>query len=218
MSKYVKDLMTRDIAKRIDGVSDCLLVSVIGLDSNSTVNLRRDLRGKGINLLVVKNSLARRACEGTSLAPAFDGVKGTTAIVWGAEDFVSLAKEITKLADDDTLKSFETRGGVLDGEALTPDKVKEISKWPSRVEQLSIVAGQILSVGANLSGALLGPGGLLASQLKEKAGGESEEAAGEDAPGEEAAGEEAASEEAAGEEAAGETASGESAPAEAPTE
>lgn len=197
MSKYVKDMMARDIAQRIDGVSDCLLVNVIGMDSNSTVNLRRDLRGKGISLLVVKNSLARRACEGTSLAPAFSGVKGTTAIVWGAEDFVSLAKEITRLADDDKVKAFETRGGVLDGEQLTPEKVKEISKWPSRLEQLSIVSGQILSVGANLSGALLGPGGLLASQLKEKAGGESEDAAGE---------------------AAGETASGEAAPAEAPAE
>lgn len=194
MSKYVKELISKDIARRMDGVSDCLLVSVIGMDSISTVNLRRDLRQKGISLLVVKNSLARRASEGTSLAPAFEGIKGTTAVVWGAEDFVSLAKEITRLSDDDTVKNFETRGGVLDGEQLTPEKVKEISKWPSRVEQLSIVSGQILSVGANLSGALLGPGGLLASQLKEKAGDEGEAAPSEAAAGEPATGEAASSE------------------------
>jgi ribosomal protein L10 len=183
MSKLVKDLITQDISRRLEGVTDCLLVNVVGMDANSTVNLRRDLRQKGIHLLVVKNSLARRACEGVSLAPAFTGVKGTTAVVWGAEDFVALAKEINKLAQDDTIKGFEARGGVLDGEQLTPDKIKEISKWPSRQEQLSIVSGQILSVGANLSGALLGPGGLLASQLKEKAGGENGE------PGESPAGE-----------------------------
>jgi ribosomal protein L10 len=177
MSKYVKDLVAGEIRRRMEGVTDCLLVSVIGMDSGSTVNLRRDLRAKGINLLVVKNSLARRACEGTSLAPAFEGIKGTTAVVWGAEDFVSLAKEINRLAQDETVKNFEARGGVLDGERLTAEKIKEISKWPSRQEQLSIVSGQILSVGANLSGALLGPGGLLASQLKEKAGGEEGEGA-----------------------------------------
>jgi ribosomal protein L10 len=187
MSKLVKDLITQDISRRLEGVTDCLLVNVVGMDANSTVNLRRDLRQKGIHLLVVKNSLARRACEGASLAPAFTGVKGTTAVVWGAEDFVALAKEIHKLAQDDTVKGFETRGGVLDGEQLTPDKIKEISKWPSRQEQLSIVSGQILSVGANLSGALLGPGGLLASQLKEKAGGEEGEAG--EAPAGEAASE-----------------------------
>jgi ribosomal protein L10 len=192
MSKYVKDLVAGDIKRRMEGVTDCLLVNVIGMDSGSTVNLRRDLRAKGINLLVVKNSLARRASEGTSLAPAFDGIKGTTAVVWGAEDFVSLAKEINRLASDETVKNFEARGGVLDGEQLTPEKIKEISKWPSRQEQLSIVSGQILSVGANLSGALLGPGGLLASQLKEKAGGEEGEAAsGESAAAEAPAGEQA---------------------------
>jgi ribosomal protein L10 len=195
MSKLVKDLITQDISRRMEGVTDCLLVNVVGMDANSTVNLRRDLRQKGINLLVVKNSLARRASEGTSLAPAFTGVKGTTAVVWGAEDFVALAKEINRLAQDDTVKGFETRGGVLDGEQLTPEKIKEISKWPSRQEQLSIVSGQILSVGANLSAALLGPGGLLASQLKEKAGGENGEG---------------------GEAAAGETASEAASPAETP--
>jgi large subunit ribosomal protein L10 len=63
---------------------------------------------------------------------------------------------------------------VLDGEPLTAEKIKAISKWPNRAEQLSILSGQILSVGANLSGALLGPGGLLASQLKEKSKGEGE--------------------------------------------
>ncbi len=197
MSKYVKDLIARDVAQRLEGVENCLLVSVIGMDSGSTVTLRRDLRSKGINLLVVKNSLARRACEGTSLAPAFEGVAGTTAVVWGAEDIVALAKEVTRLSDDESVKSFETRGGVLDGEHLSPEKVKEISKWPSRVEQLSIVAGQILSPGANISGALLGPGGLLASQIKEKAGGDDDEASSAEAP-------------------TGEAASGDAAPAEAP--
>ncbi len=189
MSKYVKDLIAQDVARRLKGVENCLLVSVIGMDSSSTVNLRRDLRSKGINLLVVKNSLARRACEGTPLAPAFQGVKGTTAVIWGSEDIVALAKEVTRLSDDETVKNFETRGGVLDGEALTPDKVKAISKWPNRQEQLSIVAGQILSPGANLSAALLGPGGLLASQLKEKAGGENADASGDAASGEPAASE-----------------------------
>jgi large subunit ribosomal protein L10 len=192
MSKYVKDLVAGDIKRRVEGVTDCLLVSVIGMDSGSTVNLRRDLRAKGINLLVVKNSLARRACEGTSLAPAFQGVKGTTAIVWGAEDFVSLAKEVNRLAQDDRVKNFEARGGVLDGEQLTPEKIKAISRWPSRQEQLSIVSGQILSVGANLSGALIGPAGLLASQIKEKAGGEEGEGAPAEPAPEEPSGEAAA--------------------------
>lgn len=56
----------------------------------------------------------------------------------------------------------------MDGEQLSAERIKEISKWPSRQEQLSLLVGQILSPGANLAGALLGPGGTLASQIKSK--------------------------------------------------
>ena len=61
MSKFVKQLITNELSGRLDGVEDALLVNVIGLDANSTVKLRRQLREKNINLMVVKNSLARRA-------------------------------------------------------------------------------------------------------------------------------------------------------------
>ncbi len=98
MSKYVKDLVTNEIAKQLDGVSDALLVNVVGLEANATVVLRKQLREKGIHLLAVKNSLVKRATEGTPLAPAFEGLEGTMAILWGGEDLISLAKEVTRLA------------------------------------------------------------------------------------------------------------------------
>lgn len=172
MSKYVKELIKNDLAKRLEGVNDALLVDVIGLDANTTVKLRRHLREKNISLLVIKNSLARRATAGTSLENAFTGVTGTLALVWGAEDFVSLAKEITALAKQDDYKAFEARGGVMDGEQLTADNVDDISKWPSRTEQISILVGQILAPGANLASQLTAAGGALASQIEQIAEGE----------------------------------------------
>jgi large subunit ribosomal protein L10 len=177
MSKYVKDLITKDVAGRLEGVDDALLVSVIGMDANKTVVLRRHLREKDIHLLVVKNSLARRATEGTPLAAAFDGVEGTLAMVWGSEDFVSLTKEIVKLDAGSEYPRFEARGGVMEGEHLTAEKVKEISKWPNRQEQLSLLMGQILAPGANLSSQLLGPGRALASQIKQKSEGDEDQSA-----------------------------------------
>jgi hypothetical protein len=69
-------------------------------------------------------------------------------VVWGAEDFVSLVKEVTALDKDaEEFGEFQARGGVMDGEQLTPEKVKEISKWPSREEQLSLLSGQMLGAG-----------------------------------------------------------------------
>ena len=63
---------------------------------------------------------------------------------------------------------FEARGGVMDGEALSADKVKEVSKWPNRREQLALLVGQILGPGAQLAAQIKGPGAKLASQIKKK--------------------------------------------------
>jgi len=57
---------------------------------------------------------------------------------------------------------------VTDGAPLSADDVKAMSKWPNRSEQLSLLVGQILSPGANLSAQILGPGGKLTSQIKSK--------------------------------------------------
>ena len=168
MSKQVKDLLTQDLAGRLEGVADCVVANVIGLDANSTVVLRKRLREKDISLMVVKNSLARRATEGTSLAPAFEGLNGCAAVVWGGEDFVSLVKEVVGLDESPEYEAFEARGGVMDGEALDSAKVHEISKWPSRLEQLSILSGQLTSPWTTLQSQMIGPGGQLASQIEQK--------------------------------------------------
>jgi large subunit ribosomal protein L10 len=168
MSKYVKDLITKDLRNRLQGVDDALLVDVIGLENNKNVALRQRLRKKNINLLVVKNSLARRATEGTRLSAAFEKIDGTLALIWGGEDIIALAKEVVKIAEDKEFEKFKPKGGVIDGQPLAADQVKAVSKWPTRQEQLSILVGQILSPGAKLSSQLLGAGAKLASQIKKK--------------------------------------------------
>jgi large subunit ribosomal protein L10 len=168
MSKFVKNLISDDLRGRLAGVESALLVSVAGLDANKNSRLRKTLREKNIHLMVIKNSLARRATEGTPLAAAFEQMEGSLAVVWGSEDIVSLAKEITALAGDKQYEPFAARGGVMDGGRMTAEQVAAVSKWPSRQEQLSILLGQILSPGATLVAQLTAAGGSLASQIKQK--------------------------------------------------
>ena len=172
MSKQLKDMISAEVKQRLSGVNDALLVDVIGLDSANTYALRKELRSKNISLLVVKSSLARRATEGTPISRAFDGAEGSLAVVWGGEDFVSLAKELVALHKKPEYEKFTAKGGVMDGERLSAEKVTEVSKWPNRVGQISIVLGQILSPGASLLSQITGPGGKLLSQVKKKAEGE----------------------------------------------
>ncbi len=182
MSKLVKDLLTNHLRSELEGVQELLLVSVVGLTANNTAALRRSLRDKNIKLLVIKNSLARRATEGTQLAPAFEGSDGTLAMIWGSTDIVSLAKEVVKLAGEKQYEAFRARGGVMGGTRLAAEEVDQISKWPTREEQIGIIVGQMLSVGAKLAGQLNSAGGGLVGQIKQIA-----EKEGEAAPETEAA-------------------------------
>ena len=166
MSKFVKQLVTNDIAKRLDGVQYLMLVGLTGIDANKTVHLRAALAAKGIKLLVIKNSLAKRATEGTPLAPGFRDMTGAYALCWGASDIVTLAKELVKLTKDKALQGFEIRGAVLDGESLGAAQAIDVSNWPTREEQIAILLGQILGVGAKLSGQFIAFGSKLASQIE----------------------------------------------------
>jgi large subunit ribosomal protein L10 len=176
MSKYVKNLVTDHLRERLKSVNDALLVNMIGIKSNNAMRLRNELATKNIQVMVVKNSMAARAAAGTPLAPMFEGLTGTSAICWGCEDIVTLAKEITKIAGDEKNKPFEARGGVMDGERLSSEQVAQVSKWPGRAEQLSILVGQILSPGADLVSQLTSAGGELASQIEQKGEGADAEA------------------------------------------
>jgi ribosomal protein L10 len=179
MSKYVKNLISENLRERLAGVDDALLVNMVGLSANANNRLRAALSEKDIRVMVVKNSLAARAAAGTPLGVMFEGLTGTSAICWGGEDLVSLAKEVTRLGKESEYAAFEARGGVMDGEKLTPAQVVEVSKWPNREEQLSRLVGQILGPGAKLASQLKSPGGALASQIgklaEEEKGDESSE-------------------------------------------
>jgi len=171
MSKYLKGLLTQDLSRRLAGVEDCVVVNAIGLAANTAYTLRKQLREKQVQLMVVKNSIARRATEGTPLAAAFDGLDGPAAILWGGDDFVSLVKLVAELDKSEEFAAFKARGGAMAGEALTAERVLEISKWPSRTEQLSLLSGQLLSPGAQLASQLIAVGGALANQIEQIAEG-----------------------------------------------
>lgn len=175
MSKYVKNLLTEHLRQQLAGVRDLLVVNMVGLDARTDNRLRKELAKKNIRVLVVKNSLARRAVAGTPLAPALEGLTGPAALCWGAEDIVTLAKEVVRLARDAKFAPFAPRGGVIDGEAITAEQVEEVSQWPTRQELLSIVAGQLIGVASEVASQLVGPAMQIASQIEkliERHGGE----------------------------------------------
>lgn len=163
MSKQVKEMVMDELRRRLDGARDLLVVDVSRMDAFSTNKLRLSFRDKQINMLTVRNSLAKRVLD--EVGPALEPVlEGPSTLVWGGQDVVALSKEITRWADQ--IEHFNVKGGVVEGGRLDTEGVKRLSKSPSREELISQIAGAILGPGGQLAAALLGPGAMLASQIK----------------------------------------------------
>ena len=148
-----------------------LVVDVSTVDGITCNEMRLAWAEKGIHALTVKNTLARKALERKGVA-GLDGVlDGPSTLVYGGEDIVALSKEITKWAkeiDQLSIKGGHRRGPV----PWTRPASKPSPRAPAVRELLATIVAQILSPGANLSAALLGPAKLIASQVKQIADGE----------------------------------------------
>ena len=167
MSKPVKEMMMAQIKGRLDGARDFVVVDASKLDANTNNQLRIDLRKEGVQMMAVKNALARSVFKAEGIEATADVFSGPCAIIWGGGDIVQLAKLTTKKAK--AHDEIEIRGGSIDGKELDAAGVETWSKAKGRDEVIADVVGAIVGPGSRLGGALKGPAGIVAGQIKSKA-------------------------------------------------
>ncbi|HEV7553392.1 MAG TPA: 50S ribosomal protein L10, partial [Candidatus Angelobacter sp.] len=97
--------------------------------------LRKTVRTAGGKYQVVKNTLAKRASEGTQLSEALKGLKGVSSIAYTSGDPVALAKALSKYVDDNPEFSFKS--GVLEGRVISTKEIKALATMPSKEELYS---------------------------------------------------------------------------------
>lgn len=113
-----------------------------GLTVAQMGDLRRRLHQADISLQVVKNTLARRAAEGTDFKAAEELFTGPVAIAYG-NDPVGMAKAISDFAK--AHDALEIRGGVLDGKSIDAAGIKALASLPSREVLLAKMLGSMQS-------------------------------------------------------------------------
>jgi len=166
MSKPVKELILADYKKRFDNVEAALVIDVRGMDANDNNALRLDLASKDIRVTIVKNSLARKAFAGTGLEPIIGSLQGPSALAYGAESVVDVAREMVAWARK--LEHLELRAAVLDGELFEGKAgVTRLSQYPTRLEAKARVVQLVLAPAATLVAAMLGPPSGILSIVKE---------------------------------------------------
>ena len=148
-----KDLVER-LSKQLAETEITLLVDYKGLTVLQVTELRAKLREAGVQMAVVKNTLLRRAAEGTDTALMADLFKGPNAIVMSKDDPVAPAKILVDFVKDN--EKLEIKGAALAGKLLGEEEIKQLAKMPSKEELLAKLVYTINAVPTNLVNVLSG--------------------------------------------------------------
>jgi large subunit ribosomal protein L10 len=126
------------LTEQFKNANAAMLVGFQGMTVQKDQELRNQLREAGVSYEVVKNTLARKAAEGTVLEQAADQFKGVTAVALSQQDPVGLSKAIAKFtkANPDI---FKFKVGIVEGKVVALRDVEAIASLPSKEELLGKV-------------------------------------------------------------------------------
>jgi large subunit ribosomal protein L10 len=124
------------LAQQFQAASTAMFVGFKKMTVSKDQELRNRLREAGADYTVVKNTLARRAAEGTPFAQAAEHFKGVTAVALGQGDAVTLSKAVSKFAKDNP-EVFTFKAGVVEGKVVALRDVEAIASLPPKEELIS---------------------------------------------------------------------------------
>src|SRR5919206_389649 len=124
------------IAQQLQAATAGMLVGFKKLTVAKDQELRRQLREAGARYSVVKNTLARKAAEGTPFAQAADYFKGVTALALAEGDPVQLSKAVSKFVKDNP-DVFSFKAGVVQGRVVALRDVEALATLPSKEVMIS---------------------------------------------------------------------------------
>ena len=132
VTRAEKESELEQLQGALGGAESVILVDYRGLNVPQVTELRRQVRGARAGYRVIKNTLARRAIEGTKFEVLRQYFEGTTAIAFSEADPVALAKVLTTFAK--TAPSLTIKAALVQGRAIPAPEVVELASLPGRAE------------------------------------------------------------------------------------
>ncbi len=180
LTRAQKEEHIAELKEKFGRAKSVFVAEYRGLGVEATTKLRRKLRSEGggdFEYRVEKNTLLRRAAEGSGVAPAAELFQGPTAIAISYGDPVRLAKLLVDYAKENEV--FVLRGGVLDGKRIDKREVAHLATLPSLEQLRGKLVGLLVAPAGQLARLLAAPAGQLARVVEarrkalEEAGGAS---------------------------------------------
>jgi large subunit ribosomal protein L10 len=133
-----------------------VLADFRGLTVQEMTDLRQQLREAGLELAVVKNTLARLAVQDTAFERLSPYLKGPTSVTLSYRDSVAPAKVLSAYVKRQP--KLAVRAGLFEGEIVPAEKIAEIADLPPRevilAQALAAMQGPVAGLVGTLQGVL----------------------------------------------------------------
>lgn len=142
-----------DLTDKMARMQLAVVADYRGLTVAELTELRRQLREKGAELIVAKNTLIKIAADSTGRGAIAPMLSGPTVVAFGYDDIAAVAKTLvdySKLPN----KKFTIKGAVLGTTAVAAENFEQVTKLPNRQQALAQVVGVIAAPASGVVGVI----------------------------------------------------------------
>ncbi|MFL2750994.1 MAG: 50S ribosomal protein L10, partial [Dehalococcoidia bacterium] len=137
-----KTEVVENLTKRIVDSTIAVSTDYSGMSVAETNELRKMLRAKDVEYVIVKNTLAYIAADSAEKSKLKDIISGPTGLVFGYGEVVDAVKTLTTFIKD-TNSDITIRGALMGERALDIKEIEQLSRLPGKTELLTKLVGQL---------------------------------------------------------------------------
>ena len=152
MSKAIwqeKQVIIDEIKAKLENAEAAVVIDYMGITVEEANSMRKQLREADVDYTVYKNTLVKRAIEGTKFEGLAEALAGPSALAISQTDATAPARVLNKVMKE--FKKMEFKAGVIEGELLDAAGVQAVADIPSRDELIAKFMGSIQSPIANFA-------------------------------------------------------------------
>lgn len=141
--KAQKQLVIDEIKEKFSKAKSAVIVDYLGITVEEANTMRKKLREANVDYSIYKNTMVKRAIEGSDFAPLVDDLKGPSAFAFSYDDPTSSARVINESIKE--LKKMAFKAGIVEGVYYDHEGMTEIAAIPSREVLIAKFMGSIQS-------------------------------------------------------------------------
>lgn len=144
-----KQIIIDEIKDKFERAESAVVIDYMGITVAEADEMRKKLREAEVDYTVYKNTLVKRAIEGTKYEALGEILEGPSGFAFSYDDATAPARVLNDARKD--YKKMEFKGGIIEGEYYDKENIEKIAAIPSRDTLISKFMGSIQSPIANFA-------------------------------------------------------------------